>query len=73
MSERDPKLDPMPGDVLRVGKWFRKVESVSPRQGDVYYLRREHHWLAGGYSNRCELASWRKWASTAQVVKRAEE
>lgn len=71
--ERDPRVDPRPGDVL-LGKnegdgspCKRTVLSVTPL-GNIFY--RQQGW------GRKELLEgpkqWRKWAATAEVVPRGE-
>jgi hypothetical protein len=58
MSERDPRVDPRPGDVLRGGGLRREVIDL----GDVY-----------GAPYQEWLAKWREWAANAEVVKRGDE
>lgn len=69
-TERDPRVDPQPGDVLRMsyGDEYRvlAVDSVSitdtpNKQGHVDYG--EKLWNLRG--------TWRKWAASAEVVHRA--
>jgi len=72
-SERNPKLDPKPGDVLRY------PSSVIADKRRVYAVSRVGRGYRVGYDlggslmpHHCSLEDWRKWASTATVVSRAE-
>lgn len=69
MAERDPKTDPMPGDVLRYPSTViadkRRVASVR-KAGRGYSIVYD---LGGSLMpHRCSLADWRKWAATAEVI-----
>jgi hypothetical protein len=65
-SERNPRIDPRVGDVLRQGHLQR---SVYHRHGsDVYYEK--------GSNNRstcCWITTWREWARGAEVLKRGSD
>ena len=70
-AERDPRLDPMPGDVLRYTTSLkcitteRRVISVSARK--VVY-RQNDCFNIDDWRNE-----WKRWAATAEVISRAEE
>jgi hypothetical protein len=66
MAERDPRVDPRPGDVLTRGG--DEVEVLYFR-----YLLGIAKWRTrGGKSMRCSAIAWRKWAANATVVRRGE-
>lgn len=73
MSERDPRIDPMPGDVLDVvGNPKRKVarfgvNRIAVRYREVGMMQRKSHPV-----EIAMIQAWRKWAATAQIVKKAE-
>ena len=73
MAERDPRNDPLPGDMLRCINRERHVVGV------------QKHWYASGLGGkvvryldvrkrgsvgelRCSLYAWRKWAKSTEVV-----
>ena len=61
-QQRDPRIDPQPGDVLRKGKQERYVEHVSSGiEPDITYSSGLRH----GYIFRC---NWRRWARKAKVI-----
>lgn len=71
-SERDPRTDPRPGDVLRGKKWLgghgatrRFVTRIEAHY--VFYECGAALWQC--FATRTE---WRKWSATAEVVRRAE-
>lgn len=55
MSKRDPRIDPKPGDVIRIGRDVHTVEYVSP----LGYLR---HTRSGETVQTCVTAIeiWRE-------------
>lgn len=68
MSERDPRVDPKPGDVVIFGpQWQRERYEVMVRDAGVKYLmgdsRLGHH---------CSLRDWRQWSANAEIVKRGD-
>jgi hypothetical protein len=63
MSERDPKLNPRAGDVLRKGNQTRMVVGMD-------------NWLVvftNNQGNKRWTGIWQKWARTAEVVRAEEE
>ncbi len=74
-QERDPRVDPVAGDVLSrkyQGQYFesrgyseREVDEVE--DGYVVYVGPDV------CSPRIKLASWRKWAAIATVINRGDE
>lgn len=56
---RDPRVDPQPGDVLRVGNEERTIEELYPN--GLAWFSATHHGV-------CMLRTFRKWAKTAEVV-----
>ena len=73
MSERDPRVDPMPGDVLTKNGKEREVDEVYTvkREGiarnAMKYLR-VIYVGAEACSPEITLRAWRKWAANAEVV-----
>lgn len=65
-SERDPRIDPMPGDCLH-----KKGSTRWVKQGNLGLTFRS----SGRYTTHwpLDLAAWRKWARGAEVLRRAEE
>ena len=66
---RDPKIDPQPGDHLhKQGKrfwfdrWVKKLEDPDVIYCDQY-----------GQQCVCGLSAWRRWAKTAEVIKRGDD
>lgn len=68
MAERDPRVDPRPGDVLRP-EWLRRSnrEILSIENG---FINSE---LCDGTVIHERVSIFRKWAATATVVRRAED
>lgn len=56
---RNPRLDPRPGDVLRVGDETRTVEGL-------YNYGLE--WHSATHHSICSRTTWRRWARTAEVL-----
>lgn len=74
MSERDPRVDPRPGDVLRRVIGFSNYErrvvccGMSGGTPTVTFLSR-----TGKRHTTIWLTDWRKWAANAEIVKRGRE
>jgi hypothetical protein len=64
---RDPRIDPMPGDVLRKGRTAREVTF---RSGSVI---RYFGPLSQVHPALIFVMQWRKWAKDAEVLQRGEE
>jgi hypothetical protein len=67
MRERDPRIDPMPGDVVLRA-------DVNPRPFHVLKVEDD---IVGRFGNGtrgslCGLPYWRKWAANAEIIKRGE-
>ena len=73
MAERDPRVDPQPGDVLELlGIGRREVkESTHPKTKVIFHLCCEGNDFVT--LEECTKDSWRKWARGATVVRRKEE
>jgi hypothetical protein len=65
--ERDPRVDPKPGDVLLIGPQWQseRYEVISSMCGVVCYI-------LGDSRQACLLREWREWAKGAQVIRKAE-
>ncbi len=62
ISRRDPRLNPEPGDVLRVGAEEREVVDVRDNRVEYGFPNRAAtRWLS--------LVAWQVWARHADVVK----
>jgi len=68
-SQRDPRLDPRPGDVLALGK-HRILHTVRHVDRFVRYVVPVKK---GDLSCACKIAEWRIWLATAEVIHRAED
>jgi hypothetical protein len=77
MNERDPRIDPRPGDVLRLdwgkrGTKTRTVRTRGPLAGwpdgvtGTEVIRTPQPF--GCYT----MAGWRRWAKNAEVIHKAE-
>lgn len=64
MTTRDPRTDPRPGDVLRVGPQITVLKSgllkVAWQSSDSPGIQ------------RCSRSVWRSWAKTAMIINRSE-
>lgn len=74
--ERDPKTDPIAGDVLRDENSMRTVTKVAQhaKLGLRIYARIEwksSHWKTSMASHYPE--DWRKWAAGATVIRTGDE
>ena len=75
-SERDPRKDPKPGDVLFGNNGGRKerrtVTAVAAKM--VMYTRgkRADGYMAKGTKSMRPLRSWQSWAKDAEVIHRAD-
>jgi len=70
--ERDPRKDPRKGDVIAKPGVLtqdpaRRVDYV----GEAGWKKRAYVWYNGGMC--CLIATWRKWAKTADVMVTADE
>lgn len=61
MAERDPRVDPRPGDRL-LRTLLREVVERKPKT--VVY----RHIGLGGDHCRMSLAAWQRWARTATII-----
>jgi hypothetical protein len=71
MTERDPRIEPLPGDVIRKVREGAKAldRCVTGRKGhDVYYVAKSHN--AGTIKN-CWITTWREWAKGTLIAARA--
>lgn len=63
MSKRDPRIEPKPGDVVKVRNEARTVIELFPNG-----LRWKSFWS----ENNCMFRTWQRWAKGAEVVTKAE-
>lgn len=61
---RDPKVDPMEGDILRKNHKEREVDEVTPNS--VIYV------VDDACSPEVSMTSWRRWAKRATVIRWSE-
>jgi len=66
-AERDPRIDPVMGDCLRVDWDIRRVLSADR---DAVDFARNGSSVRNGV---CSLARWRRWATKADIVRRGAE
>lgn len=77
MSERDPRVDPMPFDVLTKGGRKRTVAYVTIGHGRHAGHRNDGRRVV--YDDHkdlekiCDLTSWRRWAKGCAVTRRGED
>lgn len=86
MSERDPRRDPHPGDILKVAS-RAAADQFAPRgcEPRAYLLRRVTYaagtwkgwpdavWYTDGiFDKHCGLPAWKRWAKKAVVVAKGE-
>lgn len=67
-SERDPRVDPMPGDVLDTVEQRREVVCCPPRM--VQFVCPS---CGPGDIHTIYASTWRKWARNAEVIQRGDE
>ena len=71
--ERDPKIDPVAGDVLKRDNRERRVIAIKEIGYEVFV-----RWNGPGICNpqrigaAPKLSNWRKWSATAEVIKRGD-
>lgn len=76
--KRDPRIEPKAGDRLRdvnepARDFVRKVERVTgARVGPARIRRVVYHHQYYNWAASCSLATWRRWAKTAEVLHCAE-
>lgn len=65
---RDPRVDPMPGDVLQ-RVWHLETDTVEVLDGGMYRSRfgNTDRWMPARPINP---KGWRIWASNATIIKR---
>lgn len=66
-NERDPRVDPRPGDVLAKDGRERRVDTlifnIGRRAHALLWQRSRNHQL-----RRCDIETWRTWARDAEIV-----
>ena len=67
---RDPRIDPIPGDIVQVGRTFLSCESL-PIRGRVEYRRSDAR-SASVFIER-DLSQWRTATLGGEILIRAEE
>ena len=68
--ERDPRVDPMPGDVLRFGR--HKIDATVA-QIDGEFINYHVSTRKGVLACRCPVRDWLDFMIGATVVKRGDE
>lgn len=64
MSGREPRIDPMRGDVLKRGACRRRVTLVWTNKHGVAFVEwREPKQHKGG-----RVSAWRRWSANAEVI-----
>jgi hypothetical protein len=76
MSERDPRIDPQPGDVLMIGPQWQceRYEIIGQSSEKIGYGRflLTVRYRMGESEHTAAIEDFRKWARNAEVVKRGE-
>lgn len=76
MSDRDPRVDPRVGDVVRKGDRERTIlrtqSTSSGGVGEIQYEVRVDD-RPGRKGGVCWITSWQDWCRGAEVVQRGEE
>lgn len=82
MNTRDPRIDPRPGDVLKVAS-RAAVDQFAPHgcEPRAYLLRRVTYaagkwngwpdvvrYTDGVFDKHCRLSAWKRWAKNATVI-----
>lgn len=67
MTERDPRIDPRPGDVLRKGGVRREVRELWNSGGMPMVAVVDGGWINRGRSKHPTINMFRKWAAKAFV------
>lgn len=70
MSGRDPRREPRAGDVLRKGRVTREARGF---WRDTVTFWRSVAGTGAIYQLTTRLASWRRWAAGAEVLRTGEE
>lgn len=68
MTERDPRVNPKPGDVLRDG--VHRISVTTVDRQIRYTLTRSNGYGINAIPMHCHMAkkSWREWAKNAEVI-----
>lgn len=71
--DRDPRIDPKPGDVLKGKRVEGCGNSVvfSVTVAGLHHVSFNHG--TGRWGRFMTRSAWRKWAATATVIRRSEE
>jgi hypothetical protein len=70
---RDPRINPMPGDVLRNGRKKRTVHGRGDRVGFPYAVWGDECVVHVREFLCLTLQGWWRWAKDAEVLQRGEE
>ena len=69
MTNRDPKIDPKPGDILRKKFQGALFESRSYYEREVTHrTEKSVGYLGTNRGSHTSLRNWRSWAKSAEVV-----
>jgi hypothetical protein len=69
MSNRDPLVDPLPGDVVKV-PWGNPGDDVwETRTVEDPLLPNGLQWHSDTHHGICMFSTWRRWAKRGVVVK----
>ena len=69
-ADRDPRVDPRPGDVVRKGRITRFV--TEGYRGRIVYAKRVSEVPRASGSFSCWITTWQDWARNATVLHVAE-
>lgn len=65
---RDPKINPVMGDVLRLGAQERHVDTGKNQQHVRFHVEVGNRWVCG----MVNIEMWRNWAKKARVIRRGK-
>ena len=64
---RDPKINPVNGDVLRLGAQERQVDTGKNQQHVRFHVEVGNRWV----SSTVQIEAWRAWAKKARVIRKS--
>lgn len=70
MADRDPKIDPKPGDIFQKSR-TRTAGTVREIVDSVEFSCKEEYWTRGRCSRRVvrpSIGQFRRWAAKAEVL-----
>jgi len=71
MTERDPRVDPQPGDIIRFGGRYGGtfIEVLDPHGARL--SRTDVSFIHDGIEAAISLNPWREWAKSSEIIRTA--